>query len=656
MSYAYTTVSNVPRLASITDPVSGRMITPFYQGDPACTAPDGGWGFDAEPPAGMLCGVGFWDASSARLWYVNGRLGRVETNIDSTAPPGSQATVKTDYAYDANGRLVQIRDPLAADAVMAGVRSDTETVTAVTYDTSGRVASVELPAPTVGASRPKHTYEYHVDNPGVCPEAGNDCTLMHTVGLTEPLGWTQRVDHDSSYRTIRVTDATGVATTQVWDGPDRLLSSTDGAGRMTTTIYDDRNQPVDTYGPAPGCWFGTDRRPLPDGTTPPGGCTPLPAANAFTSATPRTHTGYDEAIVSLAGTWYANKNLTGSPVLHSTGVGETSGAIWKTWAGSPPAGVPAGEWGLRLTGDIDLAVAGSYQVRVFSDDGARVWIDDKVVLDDWTAGAQRWHPDSTPVTLTAGKHRLRLDYQNVSGADARLELHWGSNAAGYSGAVAGSLLAPRYGLATTQTVYDNGGVAGGVEVTATGYTDTTQGIGPEHGLAVTQTLNPGADGLVTYTKYEAPSPTTYLRRIAKTLPLGNTTTYSHWGDTETATHPCNGGSAVSQAGLLRQTTGPDPTGSQTAQVWEYRYDSAGRTVGVRRNNETGWSCTTHDNRGRPTSQTWPAFGSETATVPPRPTTVLRPSPPATTKPTVSPPAATPRSRPRPTTPAGTPRR
>lgn len=129
---------------------------------------------------------------------------------------------------------------------------------------------------------------------------------------------------------------------------------------------------------------------------------------------------------------------------------------------------------------------------------------------------------------------------------------------------------------------------------------------------MTQTHDPGADGLVTYTKYEAPFPTTYLRRIARTLPLGNTTTYSHWGDTETATHPCNGGSAVSQAGLLRQTTGPDPTGSQTAQVWEYRYDSAGRTVGVHRNSETGWSCTTHDNRGRPTSQTWPAFGSETA--------------------------------------------
>ena len=58
--------------------------------------------------------------------------------------------------------------------------------------------------------------------------------------------------------------------------------------------------------------------------------------------------------------------------------------------------------------------AGSYELIVTSDDGIRLWLDDKLVLEDWTIHG----PKDDRIPLTGGRHRLRLEYFQNTGAAA----------------------------------------------------------------------------------------------------------------------------------------------------------------------------------------------------------------------------------------------
>jgi hypothetical protein len=64
-------------------------------------------------------------------------------------------------------------------------------------------------------------------------------------------------------------------------------------------------------------------------------------------------------------------------------------------------------------GAVDLG-AGRYDLVVTSDDGVRVWVDGRLVVDDWSIHAAK--EDRVPVT--GGRHRLRLEYFQNTGAAA----------------------------------------------------------------------------------------------------------------------------------------------------------------------------------------------------------------------------------------------
>ena len=73
-------------------------------------------------------------------------------------------------------------------------------------------------------------------------------------------------------------------------------------------------------------------------------------------------------------------------------------------------GVPATKWGAVATATFTLA-AGPYTLRTISDDGIRLWVDDSLVIDDWTPHESR--VDSAPIA--PGRHRLRVEYYQVDG-------------------------------------------------------------------------------------------------------------------------------------------------------------------------------------------------------------------------------------------------
>ena len=68
---------------------------------------------------------------------------------------------------------------------------------------------------------------------------------------------------------------------------------------------------------------------------------------------------------------------------------------------------------VTATGTFTLP-AGQYELVVTSDDGIRVWLDDKLVLEDWSIHG----PKDDRITVAGGPHRLRLEYFQNTGAAA----------------------------------------------------------------------------------------------------------------------------------------------------------------------------------------------------------------------------------------------
>lgn len=548
-SFTWTTPSGSPtRLTQMSDPVSSRAVTLVYGGGTCPTAT----GFTAAP-TGMLCKVGFPDGSeTGYLYNANGQLARIIN-------PGGAIT---DLAYNAAGFLSQVRDPLANDVIAAGVRSSSDPVTTEIAYTGIRATSVTAPAPQPGGARPARTYTY---------SAGT--TTIGTAGLTG----TASVTYDANNRQTSAVDATGKVTYTTWDAADHRTSTIDAAQVKSTTIYDSHGWATDSYGPA----ASTSYNGLVGG-----------------AGVAHSTTAFDQGINALAAAYYANAALSGTPAKHATGL-DATGTVNIDWGATPPNNLST-PWGVRLTGEITLASTGDFKFATWSKSATRVYIDDVLVMDNWTdPGSTRTRsPDGSYTNVSGGStHRIRVDLSNTSG-DASIELYYWPPGSNWQ-IIPASILKPRYGLATTST--NAAGTA-----TTTSYT-ASNGIGPEHKRPTATTVDPTGLALTTTTTYESPSNMTFLRPTSKTLPAGSaaTTTNTYYGNSDTRAPACSSGSTVNQAGRLKMTT--DADGVQH----EYIYDIMGRTIATRTGaTSTAWICTIYDSRGRPSTIAYQAFGGD----------------------------------------------
>jgi hypothetical protein len=84
------------------------------------------------------------------------------------------------------------------------------------------------------------------------------------------------------------------------------------------------------------------------------------------------------------------------------------------------APVGEGSFAARWTGQVDPPATGTYRLTTVSDDGVRVWLDGKLVLENWTDHGPT--EDHATVELVAGRPvELRVEYyQGAGGAVARL--------------------------------------------------------------------------------------------------------------------------------------------------------------------------------------------------------------------------------------------
>ncbi|WP_048191938.1 PA14 domain-containing protein [Pyrolobus fumarii] len=92
------------------------------------------------------------------------------------------------------------------------------------------------------------------------------------------------------------------------------------------------------------------------------------------------------------------------------------------WDDSPAEGVPAGNFMVEWRGFLHVPEVGVYRFYIIVDDGAKLWIDDKLVIDAWRDQPPT-HYISDPIELDVGLHKIRLLYYNHD-VFGRIVLGW----------------------------------------------------------------------------------------------------------------------------------------------------------------------------------------------------------------------------------------
>ncbi len=556
------------KLIKVIDGVnSARYGTLHYAGDSECETLSG---FDAAP-SGMLCAFKTTDNKKTTFQYKSGNLARV-------AQPGDEFE---DYSYDGFGRIVSYRDSLANDAIAYGVRDNNAEVTSeVTYDGLGRAEKVKAPAPTPGANRVETTLDYLTGS-----------TEMHVTGASEPHGFSRKISYDALFRTTSETDLANLTSITEWH-PDKDLvrSSTDPTGLKSTTIYNEDDLPVDSYGPAPASWFGSDNKPLADKV----------------NDVPHVRTGYDEGITGLGVAYYDNKKLLRAPKLNDTVTWQTNENVIINFANGSAPVTPTDGWSARYTGKVKLNAIGDYTLKVKGDAGFRLYVDDQLYVDGWGDG----NKSSTVSTVTGAEfnntvagstHRIRVDhYHNASGSTS-LQLYLAGPSMAETSVLSG-LLSPNYGLTTSTTAYDN---QVGDTLAKTVFSE------PEYGQIEKTVLDPDNLNYESLASYEQQGQG-FLRQTSSTLPGGSATHYEYYSATDTRDNPCTEETEeFLQAGMLKSKTEPDPDGAgeQAGRKSEVIYNDSGAIVAAHYNDEP-WVCAVSDDRGRTVETVIPAVGGK----------------------------------------------
>ncbi len=152
-------------------------------------------------------------------------------------------------------------------------------------------------------------------------------------------------------------------------------------------------------------------------------------AASHTINVPATNTTYTANFTAapagngLAATYWNNIDFTG------TTVSRTDPMInFNFGNGSPDPAIGPDTFSARWVGLIQPRFSETYTFFTTSDDGVRLWVNGKLVVNDWTDHAPR--VDSGTIALAAGqKYDIRMDfYENAGGAVAKLEWQSASQA------------------------------------------------------------------------------------------------------------------------------------------------------------------------------------------------------------------------------------
>jgi len=145
----------------------------------------------------------------------------------------------------------------------------------------------------------------------------------------------------------------------------------------------------------------------------------IPSSVAFATFLNSTVIGHG---TGLTASYYANQTGTFNGTPKVTRIDPTVNFILPN--GWPPTGVGPNNFSVRWTGDVQAQFGETYTFYAVADDGVRVWVDNRLIIDAWfDQGPTEW---SGSIALLPGhRYAIRMEfYQNGGGAQA--QLFWSS--------------------------------------------------------------------------------------------------------------------------------------------------------------------------------------------------------------------------------------
>jgi beta-glucosidase len=120
----------------------------------------------------------------------------------------------------------------------------------------------------------------------------------------------------------------------------------------------------------------------------------------------------------LTGQYYDNTGLSGTPVAT-----RNDPNVNFLWGGQPPmSGMPGNGWSAKWTGTLKPPTTGTYQFALTSDDGSRLFVNGRQVIDNWAN--QPPTTKTASVSLTAGQPvGIEVDYFQ-DGGGSQVGLGW----------------------------------------------------------------------------------------------------------------------------------------------------------------------------------------------------------------------------------------
>ncbi len=129
-----------------------------------------------------------------------------------------------------------------------------------------------------------------------------------------------------------------------------------------------------------------------------------------------THKGM--MVSGLLGEYFDNKEMKGKPIL--TRVDKKIEFDWKTNA--PKESLPADHFSVRWTGKLMSPISGKYNIGASADDGVRIYIDNKLVVDAWSGGSKKLY--QTEFEFKKGKqYDIKIEYYDGT-FKAFMQLGW----------------------------------------------------------------------------------------------------------------------------------------------------------------------------------------------------------------------------------------
>ena len=117
----------------------------------------------------------------------------------------------------------------------------------------------------------------------------------------------------------------------------------------------------------------------------------------------------------LLGIYYSGRNLEN---MKTWRVDEEINFHWKD---IPHPEISEKSYSIRWVGMLDVPVSDTYQIFTYHDDGVRVWINDRLVINDWNQHEPA--PQEGKIQLNVGLHNIEIEFFNAQ-SKAIIQLFW----------------------------------------------------------------------------------------------------------------------------------------------------------------------------------------------------------------------------------------